>query len=198
MPGPHLEDFVGAEAGKHEGVPLHVQDGAGHQQVQIGAGKPCPQHLGVPGGGVTAQPLPEVPPGLPPPPPRIAGEFLLPRCPPSRTGWPTSHSRRTSGKGNSLLNQMSSHRKQKQREPESWESGGAEEWEAWSSAESKLTINTNLTSVHSDARSSIGAVRTSPPGQGRNSCQHGKASDRDTDARCRQERLPSHLPDEVG
>lgn len=46
----------------------------------------------------------------------------------TQAGWPTSHSRRTSGKGNSLLNQMSSHRKQKQREPESWESRGGERW----------------------------------------------------------------------
>lgn len=34
----------------------------------------------------------------------------------------TSHSRRMSSKGNSLLNQMSSQRKQKHREPLSWES----------------------------------------------------------------------------
>lgn len=62
-PGPHLEDLIGAEARKHEGVPLHVQDGAGHQQVQIGAREPCPQHLRVPEeGGVMAQPVPEVPP----------------------------------------------------------------------------------------------------------------------------------------
>lgn len=50
-PEPHLEDLIGAEAGQHEGVPLHVQDGAGHQQVQIGAREPCPQHLGVRKGG---------------------------------------------------------------------------------------------------------------------------------------------------
>lgn len=50
---------------------------------------------------------------------------------PTQVGWPTSHSRRTSGKGNSLLNQMSSHRKQKQREPESWESRGEQRWEGW-------------------------------------------------------------------
>lgn len=36
----------------------------------------------------------------------------------------TSHSRRMSSKGNSLLNQMSSQRKQKHREPLSWESAG--------------------------------------------------------------------------
>lgn len=36
----------------------------------------------------------------------------------------TSHSRRMSWKGNSLLNQMSSQRKQKHREPLSWESAG--------------------------------------------------------------------------
>ena len=50
-PGSHLEDLIGAEARKHEGVPLHVQDGAGHQQVQVGAGQPCPQHLAVPEAG---------------------------------------------------------------------------------------------------------------------------------------------------
>lgn len=56
-PGSHLEDLIGAEAGEHEGVPLHVQDGAGHQQMQIGAGEPCPQHLAVPEevGGVTGK-----------------------------------------------------------------------------------------------------------------------------------------------
>lgn len=73
-PGPHLEDLIGAEARKHEGVPLHVQNGTGHQQVQIGAGEPCPQHLGEPERAVMAQPPPEVPPrsALPPahfPPP---------------------------------------------------------------------------------------------------------------------------------
>lgn len=36
----------------------------------------------------------------------------------------TSHSRRMSSKENSLLNQMSSQRKQKHREPLSWESAG--------------------------------------------------------------------------
>lgn len=61
-PGPHLEDLIGAEAGKHEGVPLHIQDGTGHEQVQIRARESCPQHLRVTEGGVTAQPLPEVPP----------------------------------------------------------------------------------------------------------------------------------------
>ena len=50
-PGSHLEDLIGAEARKHEGVPLHVQDGTGHQQVQIGAREPCPQHLVVQEGG---------------------------------------------------------------------------------------------------------------------------------------------------
>ena len=130
-PGSHLEDLIGTEAGKHEGVPLHVQDGAGHQQVQIGAGEPCPQHLVCPREGSLAKPPPQAPPRsapglahLPPTSPP-AHQPLHPSSPP-QPSWCTSHSRRTSGKGNSLLNQMSSHRKQKQREPESWESGAGD------------------------------------------------------------------------
>lgn len=131
-PGSHLQDLIGAEAGKHEGVPLHVQDGAGHQQMQIGAGEPCPQHLAVPevGGGSLAKPPPAPPRSAPCPahlpstsPPAFQSICL---SSPPQPSWRTSHSRRTSGKGNSLLNQMSSHRKQKQREPESWESGAGD------------------------------------------------------------------------
>lgn len=45
------------------------------------------------------------------------------RLGPGRPVHSASHGRRTSGKGHSLLTQRSSHRKQKQREPESGESG---------------------------------------------------------------------------
>lgn len=127
----HLEDLIRAEAGKHEGVPLHVQDGAGHQQVQIGAGEPCPQHLACPREGSLAKPPPQAPPRSAPCPAHLpptsppAHQSLCLSSPP-QPSWRTSHSRRTSGKGNSLLNQISSHRKQKQREPESWESGAGD------------------------------------------------------------------------
>lgn len=98
---------------------------------------------------------------------------------PSHPTWlPTSHSRRISGKGNSLLNQMSSHRKQKQREPESWESRGGR-----CSAKSKLKINCNPGLIHS-VPSSEAETLGSHPGyknlhQSRPAThgQHGKASE---------------------
>lgn len=41
-----FEDLVGAKAREHERISLHVEDGTGHQQVQVGAWEPGPQHLG--------------------------------------------------------------------------------------------------------------------------------------------------------
>lgn len=83
---------------------LRLQDGAGDQQVEVLTRQTSPEHLQerkeeeVLAGAVEEED--EEVRGL------------------------TSHSRRMSSKGNSLLNQMSSQRKQKHREPLSWESAG--------------------------------------------------------------------------
>ena len=101
-------------------------------RCRLGPGSPvhrtwqCPRR-----GRSLAKPPPQAPPRSAPCPahlPSTSPPTLQSIClsSPPQPSWRTSHSRRTSGKGNSLLNQMSSHRKQKQREPESWESGAGD------------------------------------------------------------------------
>lgn len=106
-------------------------------RCRLGPGSPvhstwrCPRRGRGGGGRSLAKPPPQAPPGSAPCPAHLpptsppAHQSICLSCSP-QPSWRTSHSRRTSGKGNSLLNQMSSHRKQKQREPESWESGAGD------------------------------------------------------------------------